>query len=471
MVVWNYLIIYGYIFLEIFLTGLIFKKSKTEVSRKVIHILLFFVWVLLDLLFKNTIHQIIIPFTFIIINYLSYKFNVFKAIERKENNHLGTVYFGIAVFIVMTFCYFFPQYHIYSGIAVFCLTFGDGFAALIGTLIKSPKIRSSKSISGFLACFLFVFLSLIAFKYIYLPQLSVLYIFLIAIITAILELVGKGLDNFSVTIGTFLISILLINYSSTLQDVAIIVSVLIFLIVFFSKSITYYGSLLSMIIVYIFCYCGNIYSLIFLLVSYFISFIISIVRKKVFKKTSSHKEGRNIIQIGVNGSVGALCMVVYKFCNIELFYLVSLICIAGALVDSISSDIGSLSKKDPVDILGFKKIGKNLSGGITLLGTSTAALSSILLGLFVSMITNFDLIVFAVVSLLIFSQTIIDSILGSKFQVKYICKKCGLITEERIHCEEDTVLYSGVKFIDNNVVNLMSSLLTCFITILILGLI
>ena len=209
-IIWKYLIVYAYIFLDIFLVGQIFKKSQTEVKRKVIHILLFGVWILIEMFFKNTIHQVIIPFTFIIINFLSYKFKIFKDIEREENNHFGTVYFGIAVFIVMLFCYIFPEYFMYSGIAVFCLTFGDGFASLIGTLVKSPKIKDSKSISGFLACFLFTFLSLIAFKYIYMLELSFLNLALISILAAILELVGKGLDNFSVTIGIFLFCILLI---------------------------------------------------------------------------------------------------------------------------------------------------------------------------------------------------------------------------------------------------------------------
>ena len=111
------------------------------------------VWVLIDYYFKNTIHQIIIPVTFIAINYLSYKFKIFKSIEREEDNHLGTVYFSIAITAIYTVAFFIPELYIYTGISTFCLTFGDGFASFIGSSIKSMKIKDSKSIVGFIACF------------------------------------------------------------------------------------------------------------------------------------------------------------------------------------------------------------------------------------------------------------------------------------------------------------------------------
>ena len=45
---------------------------------EIIHILLFAVWIFIDVFFKNTIHQIIIPVSFLIINSISYKFKIFK---------------------------------------------------------------------------------------------------------------------------------------------------------------------------------------------------------------------------------------------------------------------------------------------------------------------------------------------------------------------------------------------------------
>ena len=160
----GYLVIYGYIFFSILVLGkLLLKIVPVELSRKFIHISLFMVWVFIDIFFKNTIHQVIIPFTFIIINYLSYKFKLFKSIEREEDNHLGTVYFSIAIFIILLVAYIYPELYIYTGISTFCLTFGDGFASFIGSSIKNKKIKNNKSLIGFISCFIFSFISLIAF--------------------------------------------------------------------------------------------------------------------------------------------------------------------------------------------------------------------------------------------------------------------------------------------------------------------
>ena len=143
----GYGVIFAYIFSLIFILGPIVKqKFNGETSRKVIHICLFAVWSLIDYFFKGTIHQIIIPVIFIILNILSYRFNIYKSVERDEGNHLGTVYFAIAVTVVLGISYFVPELYYASGVAIFCLTFGDGFAALIGYNFKSPQIYIKKGL-------------------------------------------------------------------------------------------------------------------------------------------------------------------------------------------------------------------------------------------------------------------------------------------------------------------------------------
>ena len=213
------------------------------------------------------------------------------------------------------------------------------------------------------------------------------------------------------------------------------------------------------------------YSLIFLLVSYFISFIISFVRKKIFKKGKKHSEGRKFIQIFVNGILGTISVTIFHFTENKSFYLLALLCIAGSLIDSISSDIGSLSKKNPIDIIGFKKMEGKLSGGITFLGTTSALIASIGLGIYATLISNIKFNFVLVIIALIFLQTIVDSVIGSTLQVKYKCGVCGTLTEERIHCNSEVLYHKGIKAIDNNVVNLLSSVIIFVISILVIGLI
>ena len=102
MILAGYLIIFAYIFFLVIVVGSILNKYfNVEISRKVIHTGLFIVWVFIDIFLKNTIHQVIIPIIFIIVNYLSYKFKIFKNMEREDENQPGTVYFSIGITIIM----------------------------------------------------------------------------------------------------------------------------------------------------------------------------------------------------------------------------------------------------------------------------------------------------------------------------------------------------------------------------------
>jgi len=53
----------------------------------------------------------------------------------------------------------------------------------------------------------------------------------------------------------------------------------------------------------------------------------------------------------------------------------------------------------------------------------------------------------------------VDSFLGSVCQVKYRCPVCHRLTEKKTHCEIGTEFASGLRFLDNNAVNFLSSLL------------
>ena len=54
-----------------------------------------------------------------------------------------------------------------------------------------------------------------------------------------------------------------------------------------------------------------------------------------------------------------------------------------------------------------------------------------------------------------FLGCMVDSILGSLVQRKNKCPVCGKITEKQIHCNSTTEHYSGVKAINNDMVNLI----------------
>lgn len=469
MVFIGYTSIFLYAFFLIFVLGdFLQKKINLETSRKIIHILLFGVWVLIDLFLKNSIHQIIVPVIFLILNALSYKYKFYKGIERTEGNHLGTVYFAIAITVILTTVYFIPELYYYAGISIVCLTIGDGFAALIGYNVKSSKILKNKSVAGFIACFLTIVIGLLIFKFIYFPELSLFTIFVISIVSAILELVDYGLDNFSITFGSFALCVFMETNIDEWIILSLVCSIIVFLIVFLSKAIDYYGSLLSMVIVFLFFYVGGVTGGIFLLLSYFAIFLIELFKKITCHKKTKSGKGRNILQIIINGGLGTVAIVLYGITDIKDFFVLSMIAIGGNFVDSVSSEVGALSKKNPYDFWAHKHVTPGLSGGVTVLGTVSALVASILIGLYGYFTKSVDNTCALLIIAMVFFQSILDSMLGSKLQVKYYCNLCGSITEEKLHCGNSTEYYCGCKRIDNNCVNLISSILIFIISLALL---
>ena len=455
----GYALVFSYVFFLIFVLGsAVQKRTNIETSRKVIHTMLFMVWVFIDLFFQNSIHQIIIPVSFLLLNSLSFKFHIYKSVEREDDNHMGTIFFAIAITVVMTIAYFWPEMYLPSGAAAFCLTFGDGFAALIGYNFKSRKVRESKSLLGMGACFAASAGSLFLFKWLYWPQLDAADVLLLAAVSAIAELTGGGLDNFTVTFGVFGISWILGGVGETEVQVALTFAVIVFAIVFLARAIDYRGSVLAMFMVFAFRYFGGATGLFFLLTAYFVIFFVALIRKRlrppIEKKKSS---GRTFMQILINGGIGTICMVLYGMTKDSWLFALAITAVGGCFIDSVSSDVGVLSRQEPYDPLKRQKVPTGISGGVTVLGTSAALCCSALIAVYAYLGMQWTWPVAAVVGGMVFLQTLLDTALGSLLQVKYRCADCNILSEKKTHCGKDTVYAGGIRWINNNMVNLLSS--------------
>ena len=86
MIVKGYIYTYLYIFLVLGVASLLYKKGNGGITRKIIHIGVSFYYVFFYKYFGTSIHIIIVPITFIILNYISYKKNILKSME--EDNSL-----------------------------------------------------------------------------------------------------------------------------------------------------------------------------------------------------------------------------------------------------------------------------------------------------------------------------------------------------------------------------------------------
>lgn len=212
----GYLIGYGFLFAVILGTGAAYKifKFPLELSRKIIHITICFTWIIIYRFFAGSWQSLVMPVSFILINALSLKYKLFKGMEREgEKSTPGTVYYAVAITILFGCSLIWPDTLIPGGIATFCLSFGDGFAAIFGEFFgkHSIKITKTKSLVGSLACFVFSIVGIYIFSAFVTTGLGFTDVLILALATTLLELVGKGLDNFTISIGIMLLSTLLMK--------------------------------------------------------------------------------------------------------------------------------------------------------------------------------------------------------------------------------------------------------------------
>lgn len=200
-------IILSYVFIAIIIiSAKFFEKAGKEASRKYIHIMLSNWWFLAMYFFDNAIWASIGPFSFVIINYISYKKNLISVMEREESQKdgLGTVYYALSLLLISIFTFGIIKRPEVGLCAILIMGYGDGLAAIIGRSIKSIpyKIGKTKKTLAGSATMLFISFFIIAiFLCSIQSPLWMLKAVLIAISVTIIEAVSiKGTDNLTVPI-------------------------------------------------------------------------------------------------------------------------------------------------------------------------------------------------------------------------------------------------------------------------------
>lgn len=189
-----------------------FEKFDKEGSRKFIHILLSNWWLIAMAFFDNVIWAMIPPIAFVIINFVSYKGNVIKVMEREEENKdgLGTVYYAFSLIPLVVMSYGLTNNPLIGLVGFFIMAYGDGFAALAGKAIKSKEYKifgSTKTLAGSSVMFVMsLIITLAVFAYSN-TELFLIKAIVISVIATILEAISaKGTDNITVPVITSLIT-------------------------------------------------------------------------------------------------------------------------------------------------------------------------------------------------------------------------------------------------------------------------
>ncbi len=187
----------------------------------------------------------------------------------------------------------------------------------------------------------------------------------------------------------------------------------------------------------------------------------AVIAEDKFSKGSE----RDIFQVAANGGVATLAALCYGLSSSST---VRSLCEAGyigafatATADTWATELGTLSTQLPRLITTGKRTTPGTSGGITLLGTSVAAVGATALGLFYALLRGQRLLTLSLIALISgLAGSLFDSLLGATIQAMYYCPMCKKETERRIHnCGTHTIPLRGIPWMNNDGVNLLATVL------------
>lgn len=171
-----------------------------------------------------------------------------------------------------------------------------------------------------------------------------------------------------------------------------------------------------------------------------------------------HEKGsaRDWAQVAANGGTAAIAGLMNTLSPDPVWMLAFSISLASANSDTWASELGVLSKSDPVSIKGFKNVPRGTSGAISGIGTIAAAAGSVLIAIAANLLFNLGPGWTVTIFILGFAGSIVDTLLGAYLQAGYKCADCGLHTEKIMHCSKKTIKLAGHEWLNNDAVNFLS---------------
>ena len=193
--------------------------------------------------------------------------------------------------------------------------------------------------------------------------------------------------------------------------------------------------------------------------------------EEAYEKTSRRDAG----QVLANGLVAGFFVVLHVFFpDSWLPWTGFAAALAAANADTWATELGVLGKRDPILITNGKSVPAGTSGAISLPGTLAAALGALLIGVTALFAWPMDsipsgawwIVLITVCGLL---GSLFDSWLGARFQAVYYCSTCQKETEKAVRhtCGAETSYLRGLRWLDNDWVNLFCTSIAPLLALLV----
>ena len=458
------------------------KKNilTTELTRKLVHLFVGVVVSTIPYFFNSGVPALILASIFIILNYFSTKAKMFKGMHGVERETFGTTYFPLAFLILIIL--FWQKHPFIISVSMLVLAFSDTMAAMVGEKLKVKNeynlTGSKKSFEGSVAFFVTTIIVLYCGLKIWFPDFNIngFYFWLIIILISFFAtsweaISSKGLDNLFIPLA---IGFSLYNLTYGSLWYFIDGNLLGIIIAYFSyrlKLLTASGSVAVYLLASIIYSIGGWMWTMPIFVFFILSSLISKIGKSKRAKLNSIYEKndvRDVYQVLANGAIaGVIAICSYLFPSYK-WYILYLSAIAVVTNDTWGTEIGGLSKKNPRMIFTFKKVESGTSGAVSILGTVGGAIGGIIIILVGNYFVELNYKIASIIFIVGILGSLIDSIMGATIQMQFVCNTCKKQTERENHCGSKTLKISGIDGINNDAVNLLSTLFAVFIAVSIL---
>jgi uncharacterized protein (TIGR00297 family) len=194
--------------------------------------------------------------------------------------------------------------------------------------------------------------------------------------------------------------------------------------------------------------------------------------KEALKKIHQKGGRRDMFQVLANGGIGAFCALLYRLSGNPAWAIGFAVSFASSNADTWASELGVLSRGQPVSLFTFRSVTRGVSGGVSILGSGMAIAGA----LFIALIFALENLALGVVPdgfprLLGFVAaggfvgSVLDSFLGATIQAQYAGQ--DVLTElPRGADGSPNRRVRGLSFVNNDLVNFASCALATALGIL-----
>ena len=241
------------------------------------------------------------------------------------------------------------------------------------------------------------------------------------------------------------------------------------------RLLSFSGALAALVIGFFIFGFGGIPFAVPLLVFFFSSSLLSRIgrtRKAASTAFYDKTSVRDVGQVLANGGAAAALAIIAGFQlrspTPRFTMLLFLAAIAAVNADTWATEIGALSRSKPLLITTLKRVAPGTSGAVSWLGLLAALFGAAVIPLSAwlawparstILFWRIDPAEILTVAWAGFVASFADSVLGASIQAQYQCVRCGATTERRVHCDRPAVQRRGWRWVTNDVVNFIASLL------------